>query len=67
MGPEIAYSDEYDYMLWLNTYWIPAVIQAALKPSNELNEFRSAMKKSIQKTYSWEASADILESLWADL
>jgi glycosyltransferase involved in cell wall biosynthesis len=63
MGPSVPLRPDMEYMTWLETHWIPAVIKAATTDSVQLENHRARMKGAIRQEYTWRASAEKLVEL----
>jgi glycosyltransferase involved in cell wall biosynthesis len=60
LGPERALTPQDQYNVWMEDYWLPAVVAAALKAPAELSLHREGMKASIREVYTWRNSAEVL-------
>ena len=63
MGPDLPLAPHMDYVDWLQSHWVPAVIKAATTDNAQLHSHRLRMKRAIREEYTWRRSAEKLLNL----
>ena len=75
LGPILPFMDNYNYTLWLENHWVPAVIAAhnrgvvsmecaSLECPDGLSEHRLRMQQYAISTFSWKSSAKLMTDIF---